>query len=136
MRATIDANILFSTLIRKGLTRKIWFGPEMNLYAPRFLLVEFQKYHGFLQKKFRGTDEEFKLLSQKLLSQVKFVPDQELNPFLPAAASLIKDPKDWLYLACALKEDTVIWSNDKGFKKQGRIKIFSTTEMKEETGAL
>ena len=136
MRATIDANILFSALIKKGLTRKIWFGPEMNLYAPRFLLVEFQKYSSFLQKKFRGSGEEFKLLSQKLLSQIKFVLDEELKPFLPAAASLIKDPKDWLYLACALKEDTVIWSNDRGFKKQGRVKIFSTAEMKEEIGTL
>ncbi len=136
MRATIDANTLFSALLKKGLTRKIWFGPEMNLYAPMFLLVEFQKYGNFLQKKFRGSDEEFKLLSQKLLSQIKFVSDQELKPFLPAAASLIKDSKDWLYLACALKEDTVIWSNDKGFKKQGRLKVFSTAEMKEETGAL
>lgn len=136
MRATIDANVLFSALIRKGLTRKIWFGPELSLYAPQFLLVEFHKYGSFLQKKFRGSGEDFKLLSQKLLSQVKFVPDQELKPFLPAAASLIKDSKDWLYLACALKEDTVIWSNDKGFKKQNRVKTFSTAEMREETGTL
>lgn len=136
MKVTVDANILFSALIRRGITRKIWFGPEIELYSPEFILMEFQKYKSFLQKKFNGTQEEFQLLTQKLLSQINFISDYELKPFLPASASLIKDPKDWLYLACALKEDTIIWSNDKGFKKQERIKTLLTTEMKEEFGLL
>lgn len=136
MKITIDANIFFSALLRKGITRKIWFSPEIELYAPRFLLTEFHKYRSFLQKKFNGAPEEFRLLSQKLLSQVKFISDQQLKPFLPASASLTKDPKDWLYVACSLREDTIIWSNDKGFKKQERIKTFTTTEMKEEFGML
>ncbi|MBU2099761.1 hypothetical protein KKB11_00845, partial [Candidatus Micrarchaeota archaeon] len=67
---------------------------------------------------------------------INFISDQELKPFMPASASLIKDPKDWLYIACALKEDTIIWCNDKGFKKQERIKTLTTTEMKEEFGSL
>ncbi len=136
MRATVDANILFSALLKKGITRKIWFGPEIELYAPKFLLVEFKKYSGFLQKKFSGTAEDFYSLTQKLLSQVNFIPDEQLKPFLPAAAYLSKDPKDWLYIACALKENTTIWSNDRDFKKQDRIKAFTTTEMKNEFGML
>ncbi|MFH1586674.1 MAG: PIN domain-containing protein [Candidatus Diapherotrites archaeon] len=136
MRVTVDANILFSALLRKGITRKIWFGLEMELFAPRFLLEEFQKYKGYLQNKFKGTREEFLDLSQKLLSQVKLVSDGDLKPFLPASASLTNDPKDWIYLACALKEDTLIWSDDKEFKSQKRIRILSTPEMKEEFGLL
>ncbi len=136
MKVTVDANILFSALIRKGKTRSIWFGPEIELFAPRFILIEFQKYNSFLQKKFNGTQEEFNLLSKSLLSQVNFVSDEQLKSFLPAAVSLINDPKDWLYLACALKEDTIIWTNDKGFKKQERVKIRTTTEMIEEVGLL
>lgn len=136
MKATVDANILFSALLKKGETRRIWFCQEVELFAPSFLLGEFRKHRGFLRKKFSGTENEFSLLSETLLSQVSFVPDSGLKPFLPAAASLSRDPKDWLYLACALREDTIIWSNDKEFKKQKRIHAMTTTEMIEETGML
>ena len=112
--------------------RMEWWGEE----APAFLLDEFYKYTKFLENKFSGTKNEFNLLSQKLLLQVSFTPNEELKAFLPAAASLLKEPKDWLYLACALKEDTIIWSNDKEFKKQSRVKIKTTAELIKEVGML
>ncbi len=136
MKATVDANILFSALLREGATRRIWFLPELELYAPEYLIVEFLKYKKYLREKFKGTDGEFGLFSQKLVSQIKLVKDSELEPFLPAATSLIKDPKDWLYLACALKADTIIWSNDKGFKEQKRIRAKNTDELLKELGGL
>ena len=136
MRVTVDANILFAALLRSGTTRKLWFGPEIELYAPRFLLKEFKKHTGYLKGKFVGSEEDFQLLYNKITAQVFLVEDSGLEPFLPAAASLIKDPADWLYLACALKEDTIIWSEDKGFKAQGRIKTLTTKQMIEEFGGL
>lgn len=136
MKITVDANILFSCLIKKGITRKIWFEPEIILYSPKYLLTEFYKYEEFLMKKFSGTNEEFKHLSQKILKRINLIRDEELIPFLPAAASLIKDEKDMFYLACALKEDTIIWSNDKELKKQNRINVKTTEEMIKEFGSL
>ncbi len=136
MKATVDANILFSALLKKSLTRRIWFVPEIRLFAPRFLLKEFQKYASYLENKYHGNTAEFQSLCEKLLEQVVFVEDGELKPYLPAAASLSKDPKDWLYLACALKENTIIWSDDKEFKKQARVETKTTKEMKEEIGML
>lgn len=136
MKATVDANILFSALLRKSITRRIWFNPELELYAPAHLLAEFQKYRCFLLKKFGGSEDEFSGLYLKLLSQVHFIPDDKLKPFLPAAASLSGDPKDLLYLACSLAEDTILWSNDKGFKKQSRIMVLNTEEIVQEIGML
>ncbi|MFH1256206.1 MAG: PIN domain-containing protein [Candidatus Diapherotrites archaeon] len=136
MKVTVDANILFSALIRKGKTRKIWFNPEIELYAPFFILQEFRKYKDYLRKKSGLDAEDFADLSGNLISQLLFVKDNELGPFLPAAASLHSDVKDLLYLACALKEDTIIWSNDKGFKAQQRVKILTTDEMEKEFGSL
>ncbi|MBI5872403.1 hypothetical protein HZB88_04975 [archaeon] len=136
MKATVDANILFSALLKKGLTRKIWFNPTIKLYAPEYLLTEFLKHKGFLQKKFSGSEKELAALCQKLILQISFVNNKELKPFMPAAAFLSNDQKDLLYLACALKEDTIIWSNDKEFKKQSRIKVKTTTELMQELGFL
>jgi len=136
MNITVDANILFAALIREGMTRNLWFAPDVVMFAPDFILTEFDKYRRELKKKFGGTVEEFDLLCEKILSQVKFVSEQELIPFLPAAASLTNDAKDWLYFACALKENTAIWSNDKEMKKQTRISVKTTIELIEEVGTL
>lgn len=136
MKATVDANILFSSLIKRGITRRIWFEPELILYSPKFIYDELYKYENFLFKKFSGTKEEFEELSKKLLSKIRIIAHEELVPYMPASKSLIKDEKDLIYLACALKEDTIIWSNDKEFRKQNRIKIRTTEEMVKEFGSL
>lgn len=136
MRVVIDANILFSALLKKGETRKICFDPEIELFAPEFLLEEFKKYIAYLRKKFSGDEKEFQVLVNTLTSQINFVSDSDLKSFVPAAASLIEDEKDWLYLACALRADAIIWSNDKHFKVQSRVKTFTTTEMIKNFGKL
>src|SRR3989344_3158718 len=129
MKVTVDANILFSCLIKEGTSRRVWFSPSINLYAPAFILQEFKKYYPELLEKYGGEQAEFAGIAEKLLGIVEFVPDNELVPFLPAANSLLQDKKDILYIACALKEDTPIWSNDKGFKKQNRVPAMNTAEM-------
>ncbi len=136
MKVTVDANILFACLIKNGCTRRIWFNPELRLFAPKFIVVEFLKYGKTVERKSSGKEADFKKLLNLVLAQVELVPDSELKPYMPAAASLLKDPKDWLYLACALKEDTVVWSNDKEFKNQNRIKVKTTAEMEKTVGIL
>ena len=136
MKVTVDANILFACLIKDGETRRLWFHPELKLFAPRFIFAEFFKYRKLLEKKFGSKLGDFGPVLDLVISQVELVSDSELTPFLPASVFLINDSKDWLYLACALKEDTILWSNDKGFKKQKRIKTKTTTEMIKEFGIL
>ena len=136
MKVTVDANILFSAVIMKGNTRMIWFNLGLELYSPIFIFDEFQKYRNYLFEKSKLNTEEFLSVSNKIFSRTTFVSDENLKPFMPAAASLVSDEKDWLYVACALKEDTAIWSNDKGFKNQRRIKVYTTTEMIKEFGLL
>ena len=136
MKVTVDANILFSCLIKDGKSRRVWLSPSITLYAPAFILKEFKKYTPLLLEKYGGSPADFAAMAQKLLGIVEFIPDNELVPFLPAANSLLQDKKDLLYIACALKEDTIIWSNDLGFKKQRRIVAMDTAQMIEEFGML
>ena len=136
MGLTVDANVLFSALLKKGETRRIMFREEITLFAPSFLKTEYDKYRNYLRKKFVGNDKEFNIIQDKLLSLITFVGEANLKPYIPAAASLIKDENGWLYLACALKENTAIWSNDKEFKKQSRVEIKTTEELIKEFGGL
>ncbi len=134
MEITIDANIIFACLIKDSDTRKLFFSPEVELYAPTFMLVELKKYFPVIKKKSGLNDHDFSDLVTRILVQIDIINDAELKPFIPAASSLINDKKDWLYLACALYKNTSIWSNDKEFKNQNRIKILTTLEMIDKFG--
>lgn len=136
MKVTVDANALFSAILKDSTTRKLWFNSELDLFAPGFLIIEFRSHEKELLTKFSGTEKDFGLLVEKIISEVKLVSDEELMPFMQAASTLTNDKKDLLYFACALKENTVIWSNDKGMKKQQRITVKTTSELTEEIGAL
>ncbi len=136
MKLVVDANILFAALARNGLTAKLCFSKSIQLCAPEFILQELEKHSQTLRKKFNGTDEEFEKMKNLLLKQVELISDETLIPFTPAAASLITDKKDWLYLACALKENADIWTHDAGFKEQKRVKVWTTEKLAEEVGKL
>ncbi|MFH1107003.1 MAG: PIN domain-containing protein [Candidatus Micrarchaeota archaeon] len=136
MRLAADANAFISALIRKGVTRRLWFHPRVRLFAPEFILTEVVRHENGLSRKFRGPLPEFRRLRGLLLMQAEVVPDAALKPFLHAAAALTEDPDDWLYLACALYADADLWSHDKGFLKQKRVKAWTTEELGREIGLL
>ncbi len=136
MRVIADANVLFSCLLREGLTRRVWFNPELEICAPAFIFAELSKHKQELLEKYGGTGEQFEAFFSTAFKNIKLIPDDELKPYLPAAASLTADPNDWLYLACALKENASIWTHDKGFIGQSRVKAATTAELAGEIGML
>lgn len=136
MRVTVDANVLFACLIRNSTTRQLFFNPALALFAPEFIIDELILHVLEIREKSGLNDEELSRLIGKVLGQVTFVPDKALKPFLPAAASLVSDPKDWLYLSCALREDTAIWSHDGDFVPQRRIRVLTTKELLAMVGSL
>lgn len=137
MKATVDANILFAALIRDSATRHVWFASNLELFAPDFIVQEFLK-HRFLVLEKSGADPKiFDQLLGRLLKKVALVADRELESFFPAAKSLCPlDPEDIRYFACALKEDTILWSQDRHFKQQRRIKVHTTAELLDQIGGL
>ena len=136
MKLVSDANAFISALLRPGLTRKVWVCPEVFLCAPSYLLIELREHGAELAGKYKGSAGEFEQLESKLLSYVKLVSDADLKPYLSAASSLSSDQDDWLYLACALRENAAIWTQDGGFTGQKRVKILTTAELAKEVGLL
>ncbi|MFH1199442.1 MAG: PIN domain-containing protein [Candidatus Micrarchaeota archaeon] len=128
MQLVVDANVLFSALLKAGMTRRLLFDRRLSLYAPRLLLEEFGKYAAELQKRSRLPKKEFVELSKMLLSRIHWVPDSEINPFLPAARHLCSDEKDVPYLACALAAGAELWSRDRDLL-QPRVKVWETAQL-------
>jgi len=136
MKLVADANILFSALLKKGTTRRLWFNKNISLVAPQYLIAEFSTHRKELIGKYSGTEKEFDEMLERLLKHMRLATDGELKPYLPAAASLSRDSKDWLYLACALKENAAIWTHDKEFGKQKRVPVKKTEGLAREAGTL
>lgn len=134
MNLIVDANILFSTLIKEGLTAELLISDKLQLFAPEFLFTEFAKYKDLILRKTHRNEEEFNQLLEILKEQISIVPKKEITPFMDEAEKISPDPKDTIYLACAIALKSNIWSNDKKLKQdQTKITVFSTEELLKRT---
>lgn len=130
MELIIDANVLISALISpEGKTREIIFAYDIKFYAPEFLFTEIEEHKEEILKKSRLSDDEFDLALNLLKSRIILVPFTDFRKFISRAIRTSPDPDDIEYIALALSEDTIIWTDDKDLKKQTKVKIISTTEL-------
>ena len=137
MKLILDANILFAALIKEGLTAELLISDKLQLLAPEFLLTEFSKYKSLILNKTHRNEEDFNYFLELLKEQINIIPKKEITPFIDEANKISPDPKDTIYLACAIALKSNIWSNDKKLKQgQERIKLYSTEELIEKTGLL
>lgn len=130
MDFVIDANILFSALIKEGLTAELLFIDSLHFYAPEFIFMEFAKHEQEILDKTERTPEEFYNLMDVLKRRVSLMPLEELVPFLEKAEKISPDPADVAYVASALFLNIPIWSNDKILKKnQKEVAVYSTEDI-------
>lgn len=131
MKLIVDGNVLFSALIKEGVTRKLLSKFEFDLYSPNFILEEFLKHLSELENK---TKVDGELLKQKIeelikLASIKVIHSEELKDYISEAEKITPDPNDILYFALALKLNCPLWSNDKKLKEQNKIKVYSTEDL-------
>lgn len=129
MDLVIDANILFSVLIKSGKTEELIFEPELHLFAPEFIFEEFEKYKDKILEKTERSEEEFSKLLEILKKRIKTIPNEETQKYLQEARKICPDKKDIDYFALALRLKCYLWSNDKELKNQKIVKIYSTEEL-------
>ena len=132
MLLVIDANVLFSALIKNSLTAKIIFEEDIILSAPEFVIEEFLKYEDSIAKKISRTREEFTQIMHMLKDIIMVVPKEEYSNFIVEAEKFSPDEKDVMYLSLALKLKCAVWSNDKKLKQQDRVKVYSTEDLRNE----
>ena len=131
MRLVVDVNVVFSALVNKGESSKVF---EVNkqmrrleFIAPEFLLTELQQNIDKLQKMTRLTKEEITASFLFITEQITFIPSSIFLDKLPEAMQLNFD--DSPYLALALTYKCPIFSGDKGLKKQTKVEILSPREV-------
>ncbi|MEK6841506.1 MAG: PIN domain-containing protein [Nanoarchaeota archaeon] len=137
MKLVIDANILFSAIIAKGgeLNSKkidLIFSKELEIFSPELLLFELRNNKEKIKDISGLPDEEFKKFVEILKSRIKFVSLKYFSDKISEAKELCKQLKDVAYFALALKLNCPIWSGEKSFKEQSKLKVFNTKELLEE----
>ena len=136
MDLVIDANVLFSALIKDSFAYNLLFGGSFHLFTPEYIFTELEKYKEEILKKTERTTEEFFRLLETLKRRIVIFPLEELVPYVEEAENITPDPDDVAYFALALKLNCAIWSNDKKLKEQNKIKVYNTHELSKISGHL
>lgn len=132
MRVIIDTNSIISALIKDSSSRKIIIESGIEFYAPEEIIIEIYKHKDLILKKSDLTKKDFGILFKKLLEYIKIVPNFEVLNKEKEARNIMDhiDKNDTVFIACALcLENDGIWSDDKHFEKQRRIKIWKTDDL-------
>jgi predicted nucleic acid-binding protein len=131
VRLVLDANILFSALVRDSITRQLLKNRRLQAVAPNYLFEELEKHHAEIQEKSGLEPSAFQKAIQALSVLVERIPNQVFEPFLEQALAFCPDPSDAPYFALCLSQQLPLWSNDKRLKQQKRIAVYTTTEVQE-----
>ena len=138
----VDSNVLFTFFWKDSVFINA-AKQAIELFAPEFAVEEIKKYMPDLLTKTKQSHKEFDKRLEELMQRVKFIPLEEYRSYFSKAESMAKDfteeekeefIKDVDVFAVALKLNCPIWSNDKLFKKQDVIPVFSTKEVIELLG--
>lgn len=132
MELVIDATVVFTGLIGKGVTKELIFAEFVELYCPEPLFKEVEEHKSKIKFLSKLSSNDLELLLDKLKTRIKPFPRSKYKEFLIQANSLVSDKDDTEYLALSLALNKCsIWSNDPHFKQQSIVRVFTTKELVE-----
>ncbi len=129
MRIVIDANILFSAIIKDSHTRKLLVNENLYFLAPEYLLEEVAEHKLEIKEKSGLSSQQVERLLHGFLELIELVGSARFRQFMEKALSASPDPEDTPYLALCLCENIPLWSNDARLKKQSIVQVYSTAEL-------
>ncbi|MCZ7383450.1 MAG: PIN domain-containing protein [Candidatus Methanoperedens sp.] len=131
MKLVLDSNIIFSALIKKSTTRNIILSDVFELHAPEYIFSEISKHKELLLKKSKMNEGDFDALLLLLQKHLQLVQKEKYNENMALAEDILKDIDitDSPFLALALALNCKIWSNDRHFKQQDKVVVYTTKEL-------
>ena len=133
-RLIVDANILFSALIRDSTTRKLIIELPTTLLAPDIIVEEIIKHKKLISIKSRLSEENVDAMLNRILSYIQVLDEGIYTQHLQKAYDIMKDidakGSPYVAVALAIKNDG-IWSDDTHLEKQSIIKVWKTKDLVE-----
>lgn len=133
MNIVIDTNIFISALIKDSLTRELIVNSNHDFIFPEFEFQELYKHKQEIIEKAEYSEIEFIRLISILLKYMQIISIEEIRDYYSQACKIIGniDREDIIFISTALAFNAIIWSDDKHFKQQNSIKVFTTEEFRE-----
>ena len=128
MILVIDANPFIAGFLRDSTSRRIILSEKVKLFSPDWLTNEFERNESELMDKFPNSDNFFETKGI-LFKFVKVVSEKEYKLYIEEASKLTKHTKDVSYFALALSLNCAIWSDEKSFKQQSKVVVYSTSDL-------
>ena len=128
MILVIDANPFIAGFLRNSTSRQIIMLEKVISHSPDWLIDEFERNEQELMEKFPNS-ADFSETKELLFKFVKIVPKREYSIYFEEASKLTKHTKDIPYFALALSLNCPIWSDEKSFKLQSKVNVYSTSEL-------
>ena len=91
MKLVVDANILFSALIKKGKTSELLLDLSLELFTPEYVLIEFENHRQEILDKTKRTHEEFNEIFEILKEIIKIIPKEDFKEFGINYKNIIND---------------------------------------------
>jgi len=129
VRIIIDNNILFSLLKEDSSASKIIDITNIEMYAPDFIISEFEEHRNECMKKSGLKEEDFKNRLKGIIQRVVIVKSSEYKNQIQNAFTIISDKDDAPYIALGLTLKIPIWSNDPDLKEQSIVEVCTTKEL-------
>lgn len=132
MKIVIDTNVFMAGLLKSSIVREILVSENLRFYLPEQALKEIKKYENELCEKSGYTKEEFDLLLMLLLESIILIQTEKIKEHMEEAERIMSeiDVKDSSFIALAMYIGADgIWSFDKHFQKQEKIRIFNTRDI-------
>ncbi|MDP3728620.1 MAG: PIN domain-containing protein [bacterium] len=138
MKLIVDSNIIFTFFWEESVFSMIYLRNDLYLCTPEVFIEELNKYEEEIQSKAKLNKQEFLERKKELLNNLVIVPIEKYKENLRVISEIsnslsekekmeLKNDAD--FLALALKENCLLWSNDKLLKKQKSVEIITTREL-------
>jgi len=132
-KLVVETNILYAFFWKRSPTHGILKSlvSVFDLLSPKFALEELYKHKEEILFQSKIKSSEFNELINLLSTFVEFVETSEYMEFIDEAKSLFPEHlKDIDFFALALKLNCPLWSNEKLHKKQSKVEVFITDELR------
>ncbi len=130
MRLVIDSSSIISAIIRDSISRNIIFLSGVEFYTVQEA-DEVAKYKNEIINKAGISEEEYSKVIKDLFNKFKIINKEIIQTRLKEAEGIIGkiDTADVPFIAAALVLKCGIWSDDKHFQKQNKIRIWTTKDL-------
>ncbi|MDP3734435.1 MAG: PIN domain-containing protein [Nanoarchaeota archaeon] len=131
MKLVVDTNVVISSLLKDSLTRRLITHIDADLYTLRFTQEEIDTHKQELLEKGGFSEVALNILLENILNKLVILGDEVVKSKMKEARELMDtiDWKDTPFIAAALATDADIWSDDKHFEKQRKIKVWKTRDL-------